>query len=288
MQSQPPPKGSLEELFRHHLLESEAAAVPPRPLVWDHIDNSLLLAENEKYRRRLLAHRWGMAASLLLAALAGGGWWHSQQAAAPTLASAQPQREATRRAVAGAVPSSPRATNAASQTATLASTATTADVSASAKRYAGATVPSADAASQLPTSQAIAKRSTASAGSNALRKNAELAASQPAPSQLALAKPTGRGHAATPAAGTLATAATGAGRLIAAKTPGEATDNVVVVAIASALGEEKNDVRVAPAPAACWAPRVSRPAPVAAMASVPAAGVAAWPRPVGLASASWL
>jgi len=88
MDSQSPPKGSLEELFRHHLLESEAAAVPPRPLVWDQIDNSLLLAENEKYRRRLLVHRWGMAASLLLAALAGGGWWHSQQPASPNLASA--------------------------------------------------------------------------------------------------------------------------------------------------------------------------------------------------------
>ncbi|RZK96689.1 MAG: hypothetical protein EOO62_28915, partial [Hymenobacter sp.] len=70
MHSQPPPKGSLEELFRHHLLESEAAAVPPRPLVWEHLDNSLLLAQNEKYRRRLLVHRSGLAASLLLAALA--------------------------------------------------------------------------------------------------------------------------------------------------------------------------------------------------------------------------
>ncbi len=74
-----PPKGSLEDLFRHHLLESEAAAVPPRPQVWEQIDNSLLLAQNEKYRRRLVAYRWAMAASLLLASLAGGGWWHSQQ-----------------------------------------------------------------------------------------------------------------------------------------------------------------------------------------------------------------
>lgn len=103
MQSQPPPKGSLEDLFRHHLLESEAAAVPPRPLVWEHIDNSLLLAQNEKYRRRLLVHRWGMAASLLLATLAGGGWWHSQQVATATLASANAQHEAARTAIAGAV-----------------------------------------------------------------------------------------------------------------------------------------------------------------------------------------
>ncbi|MDJ0363787.1 outer membrane beta-barrel protein [Hymenobacter sp. H14-R3] len=81
-----PPKGSLEDLFRHHLLESEAAAVPPRPQVWEHLDNRLLLAQNEKYRHRLAAYRWAVAASLLLASLAGGGWWHSQQQAAPTAA----------------------------------------------------------------------------------------------------------------------------------------------------------------------------------------------------------
>jgi len=126
MQSQPPPKGSLEELFRHHLLESEAAAVPPRPLVWEHIDNSLLLAQNEKYRRRLLVHRWGMAASLLLATLAGGGWWHSQQVATATLANnTTSQREAVRQAVAGAVAPNARhagATN--SDAATLATNGT--------------------------------------------------------------------------------------------------------------------------------------------------------------------
>lgn len=81
MHSSNPPKGSLEDLFRHHLLESEAAAVPPRPQVWEQVDNSLLLAQNEKYRRRLAAYRWAMAASLLLASLAGGGWWHSQRLA---------------------------------------------------------------------------------------------------------------------------------------------------------------------------------------------------------------
>lgn len=85
-----PPKGSLEDLFRHHLLESEAAAVRPRPQVWEQVDNSLLLAQNEKYRRRLLTYRWAMAASLLLASLAGGGWWRSQHnaASAPSLAQA--------------------------------------------------------------------------------------------------------------------------------------------------------------------------------------------------------
>ena len=88
MSSPTPPKGSLEDLFRHHLLDSEAAAVPPRPHVWEQLDNSLLLAQNEKYRRRLLLHRWAVAASLLLATLAGGGWWHSQQQAPIPLAQA--------------------------------------------------------------------------------------------------------------------------------------------------------------------------------------------------------
>lgn len=85
-----PPKGSLEDLFRHHLLESEAAAVPPHPHVWEQLDNSLLLAQNEKYRRRLLVYRWAVAASLLLATLAGGGWWHSQRQAPTPLAQATP------------------------------------------------------------------------------------------------------------------------------------------------------------------------------------------------------
>jgi len=79
----PSPKGSLEELFRHHLLESEAAAVPPLPHVWEQLDNSLLLAQNKHYRRRLAAYHWAMAASLLLTVLAGGGWWHSQRRAQP-------------------------------------------------------------------------------------------------------------------------------------------------------------------------------------------------------------
>lgn len=92
-----PPKGSLEDLFRHHLLESEAAAVPPRPQVWEQLDNSLLLAQNEKYRRRLAAYRWAVAASLLLASLAGGGWWQSQHQVPTTgtlaQATTQPARQ---------------------------------------------------------------------------------------------------------------------------------------------------------------------------------------------------
>ncbi|MGI4862951.1 MAG: hypothetical protein ACRYFZ_03455 [Janthinobacterium lividum] len=206
MHSQPPPKGSLEELFRHHLLESEAAAVPPRPLLWDQIDNSLLLAENEKYRRRLLVHRWGMAASLLLAAMAGGGWWHSQQAAAPTLASAQPQREAARRAVAGAVPTA----NATRGSVALATTTTSATASTSTQRDAGAMA--ADAAT---TGQAVTGRAATATSSNTLGTSLEQAASQPKSTRLALAHLTGHGHGhAEPNAGTLtyATAAQGAGR----------------------------------------------------------------------------
>ncbi|MBJ6108819.1 hypothetical protein JAO73_07360 [Hymenobacter sp. BT523] len=69
----PKTTGSLEELFRHHM--GEEAAVPPRPMLWDQIDNSLLIRQNEVYRKRLVATRWVAAASLLLATLAGTGWW---------------------------------------------------------------------------------------------------------------------------------------------------------------------------------------------------------------------
>ncbi|MCI1188546.1 hypothetical protein MON38_14040 [Hymenobacter sp. DH14] len=72
----PKTTGSLEELFRHHL--GEEAAVPPRPMLWDQIDNSLLIRQNEQYRRRLVATRWVAAASLMLATLAGTGWWASR------------------------------------------------------------------------------------------------------------------------------------------------------------------------------------------------------------------
>lgn len=76
--STPKTTGNLEELFRHHL--GEEAAVPPRPMLWDQIDNSLLIRQNETYRRRLAATRWVAAASLLLATLAGAGWWATREA----------------------------------------------------------------------------------------------------------------------------------------------------------------------------------------------------------------
>ena len=75
----PKTTGSLEELFRHHL--GEEAAVPARPMLWDQIDNSLLIRQNETYRRRLVVTRWVAAASLLLATLAGTGWWARRDAA---------------------------------------------------------------------------------------------------------------------------------------------------------------------------------------------------------------
>ncbi|WP_310394377.1 hypothetical protein [Hymenobacter sp.] len=88
--STPKPTGSLEDLFRHHL--GEEAAVPPRPLLWDQIDNSLLVRQNETYRRRLVATRWVAAASLLLATLAGTGWWSLRDARldGPDMATTRP------------------------------------------------------------------------------------------------------------------------------------------------------------------------------------------------------
>lgn len=186
MNSSIPPKGSLEELFRHHLLESEAAAVPPRPQVWEQVDNRLLLAQNEKYRRRLVAYRWAMAASLLLASLAGGGWWRSQQGAAPTgtLAQAttqpgaQPTLAAERSALPGAAGSglaparlSPAAAVASAarfssstnslaidQTATLAASASTSSTSAL------ATQPSASRRPKLTSTRVYAAARPAGSG----------------------------------------------------------------------------------------------------------------------------
>jgi hypothetical protein len=85
------PTGSLEELFRHHMAE---AAVPPRPMLWEQIDHSLLLSQNETYRRRLATMRWVAAASLFLATLAGTGWWARRDAiVGGELAANRPQTE---------------------------------------------------------------------------------------------------------------------------------------------------------------------------------------------------
>ena len=98
--STPKTTGNLEELFRHHL--GEEAAVPPRPMLWDQIDNSLLIRQNEVYRKRLAATRWVAAASLLLASLAGTGWWfgqHDQLLGGPELANTSPSAPDGRTAV---------------------------------------------------------------------------------------------------------------------------------------------------------------------------------------------
>lgn len=163
-----PPKGSLEDLFRHHLLESEAAAVPPRAQVWEQLDNSLLLAQNEQYRRRLRVHRWAIAASLLLASLAGGGWWHSQQSASPSLATAPtassqpnevPGLATARRAVATGLPTLSSAPNSSAidQTATLRAAAQPTTSYAAAGQAATASY-RAQAAGQAPASARRANR----------------------------------------------------------------------------------------------------------------------------------
>ena len=206
MQSQPPPKGSLEELFRHHLLESEAAAVPPRPLVWDHIDNSLLLAQNEKYRRRLLVHRWGMAASLLLATLAGGGWWHSQQVATASLASAHAQSDAARLAVAGAVGSQGTGAHGTTTNATLLVDNST---SVSGQRIAGSTAAGAATEQSADNQDNALANSSMAAGTRSLAR----AGSRNAASWSATAKTAGHGsierNQADATAGTMAYAAAG-------------------------------------------------------------------------------
>lgn len=146
-----PPKGSLEDLFRFHLLESEAAAVPPRPQVWEQVDNSLLLAQNEKYRRRLAAYRWAVAASLLLASLAGGGWWQSQRQAPAigTLARATTQ-PASQPGVAAARPGAPAAPWASGQAVAIATPVTEATRSVALSSTAGSSA--IDQTATLPAS----------------------------------------------------------------------------------------------------------------------------------------
>ena len=204
MKSPTPPKGSLEDLFRHHLLESEAAAVPPRPHVWEQLDNSLLLAQNEQYRRRLRTHRWAIAASLLLAALAGGGWWH-QLAPAPTLVIATPQAAdrpglaAARRAAAPPRPAT---------LATAPPTLTTANQAAIEETSTLAPV-----ALPFPSASVVARATPAAPAT--LRGRHQPAASQRAAS--ALAAPAGPGYgSATKTAGAEFAA------VLAEQTPGEA------------------------------------------------------------------
>jgi hypothetical protein len=65
-------------------------------MLWDQIDNSLLVRQNETYRRRLTATRWVAAASLVLASLAGTGWWaHRASDMAGTEVATATERSAT-------------------------------------------------------------------------------------------------------------------------------------------------------------------------------------------------
>jgi hypothetical protein len=268
MNSSIPPKGSLEELFRHHLLESEAAAVPPRPQVWEQVDNRLLLAQNEKYRRRLVAYRWAMAASLLLASLAGGGWWRSQQGTAPTGTLAQ----ATTQPGSPPAPATRRPARAAGTTAGL------------------ATAPLSPAMAV-----ATATRSHSSTNSSAIDQTATLSASA-APAHtagvLALsttryyqAKRAGRPHSGASPAGssvgfgtvplsTLATSKTE----IAARRPSPGSDLVAVADAASTM------------PAASAAQPEEQPAPAAspalALASAPASEATLAMHPASLSASN--
>ena len=126
--STPKTTGNLEELFRHHL--GEEAAVPPRPMLWEQIDNSMLLRQNEQYRRRLVVTRWVAAASLLLATLAGTGWWAGRTGLMGGPEMAATTRPATERNAATNPTGQARATEASRATAAAAGATNAADLAA--------------------------------------------------------------------------------------------------------------------------------------------------------------
>ena len=197
MNSPIPPKGSLEDLFRHHLLESEAAAVPPRAHVWEQLDNNLLLAQNEQYRRRLRAHRWAIAASLLLASLAGGGWWHSQLAPAPMLATATPAADRPGLATARrAVPMPARPAEVAALP--RAATSTTATPTLATANQAAIEETSTLAPAALPPTSAAVAAAAVPATSAGPRGQRPTAARRVAAAALAAAPSRAHYHAATP------------------------------------------------------------------------------------------
>ena len=132
----PKPTGNLEELFRHHL--GEEAAVPPQPLLWDQIDNSLLIRQNETYRRRLTATRWVAAASLLLASLAGTGWWVGRDALLSSNGVAGEGRLAATRPAAAAATTAPTAAGRRTAAAPNSTNATTGSQGAASNRVPGA------------------------------------------------------------------------------------------------------------------------------------------------------
>jgi len=162
------PSGSLEELFRHHLAD---AAVPPRPMLWEQIDNSLLQQQNESYRRRLNAMRWVAAASLLLASLTGTGWLAMRDAVsnsnrlASTDARQVPLGEGhNERSVAVGTASNQAGANSAQQ---LSMSGAESKQLAQASAPAGAMAANVGAADQAaPVSYSAAERAAASARSN--------------------------------------------------------------------------------------------------------------------------
>ena len=148
----PKPTGNLEELFRHHL--GEEAAVPPRPMLWDQIDNSLLIRQNETYRRRLAATRWVAAASLLLASLAGTGWWVGRDALLDSNSNVAVMAPGAPRTGADASGAGRRPVGASSANdAAVATTAATGNQSAATNRKAGPDAIAATEAAANPSSR---------------------------------------------------------------------------------------------------------------------------------------
>ena len=228
------PTGNLEELFRHHMAE---AAVPPRPMLWDQIDNSLLLEQNATYRRRLTAMRWVAAASLLLASLTGTGWLAMRDAVKNSnrVAIGEGQSEAEQAAYGPARPA--RTPNQAllegsGRVAASGATATRSRVGADARNSAIA--PAADGTAGIPYTVAAASAATrresrlargearvAQAAGPHAQGNLLMAADAPASQPATYGRRTRTFRAATGTAALAATTAPGTAREASAAASGE-------------------------------------------------------------------
>ena len=195
--STPKTTGSLEELFRHHL--GEEAAAPPRPMLWDQIDNSLLIRQNEVYRKRLAATRWVAAASLLLASLAGTGWWfgqHNQALGGAEMAQtnqsapdgARVAADAGRAGNAGATYQAQSGNGPAGQTAATIAAATSAAGQNAAGRGINSSAGNADLNGASSSTNAVTRRLTANRGP-------ELAATRPSSNRQSVGRYAGFGPA---------------------------------------------------------------------------------------------